>query len=46
VLTPAMLGLRDGGGRTPQAGLSCTSVVETPATSAAHLNNSGAFGVR
>jgi len=46
VLTPAMLGLRDSGARTAHADLGCTSPVDTSATSAAHLNDSGAFGVR
>ena len=46
VLTPAMLGLRDSGARTAHADLNCTSAVNTPPTSAAHLNGSGGFGVR
>jgi hypothetical protein len=39
VITPAMLGLRDAGERLWPADRSCAPAIETPATSAAHLNN-------
>ena len=43
VITPAMLGLRDGGSRASSANQGCSSSGDLPATSTAHLNDSGAF---